>query len=97
MARGIYKWLAARRDIIKLKNLWRDALTVFYRAIESQEIVRGTPEYHRARGTMIALEQCRAQLRSICHSPRWRFPDNDPRARDLIDDELREGALADAS
>ena len=77
MARGVYKWFACRRDIIKLKDNIRDELARNYRAVERKEVRRGTKEYHRLRGYTMALEVIRAHLRKICHSERWRFPDND--------------------
>jgi hypothetical protein len=73
MARGVYKWLGARRDIIKLKNVWRDRLTELYNTVNT---LKGK-ERHRAQGKIKAIEECRAELRAICHSERWRFPDND--------------------
>ena len=77
MARGVYKWLAVRRDLILLKNQWRDELTRLYRAIENGDIKRGSPEHHRIVGRIKALEGCRAQIRALCHSERWRCPDID--------------------
>ena len=70
LKRGVFKWLAVRRDLIKLKNAWK------------QEIVglqgRKT-EYQK--GYLKALEKCRADVRALCHSDRWRAPDNDRRAQ----------------
>jgi len=86
MARGVYKWLSARRDLIRLKNVWKDELTRLYRAIESGEIRRGSPEHREALGRIRTLEECRAQVRAICHSERWRIPDNDPRGGKLLEE-----------
>lgn len=87
MMRGVYKWLAARRDLIRLKNQWRDELTVAYQAIASREVKRGTPEYHRLRGRIVTLETCRAAIRAICHSERWRCPLGEPKAMRLLEGE----------
>jgi len=84
MAHGVYKWLAARRDLIRAKNSWRAELTALYRSIEDGTIKRGTKEHHVAVGRIAALEQCRGEVRAICHSQRWRAPDHDPRAMDYF-------------
>ena len=84
MARGVYKWLAVRRDLILLKDEWKDELTRLYRAIENREVVRNSPEHHRMVGRMKALEECRAQVRELCHSERWRCPDIDEMPECLV-------------
>ena len=84
MARGVYKWLAARRDFIKLKNSIRDELTSLYRAIEKGEIQRNSPAHFEAKGRIKALQEVRAEIRKICHSERWRFPDNDIKSKRKI-------------
>ena len=84
LGRGIFKWLAARRDLIKLKNVWRDELTSLYRGIENKEIKRGTPEYYQVVGRIKTLEECRSQIRSICHSERWIAPDFDTKAQEFL-------------
>jgi hypothetical protein len=84
MARGVYKWLACRRDLIRAKDEWRDELTLLYRAIQDREIRRGTPEYYEARGRIKALEEARRTIRAICHSERWRAPDCDPRCLEAL-------------
>jgi len=77
MARGVYKWLAVRRDLIRLKNTWSTELTRLYRAIGRGTIKRGSPEHLEAKGRIKAIEECRAAIRALCHSQRWRWPDND--------------------
>jgi len=84
LARGVFKWLSARRDLIKLKDLWRDELTCLYRNIENKEIKRGTPEYYQAIGRIKAFEECRSQIRTICHSERWIAPDFDSQAQKFL-------------
>lgn len=75
MARGVYKWLAVRRQLIKLKNTWKGLLTNYYRSVESGNLVRGTAKYHEAKGYAKALERCRKEVRTLCHSARWAIPD----------------------
>ena len=84
LARGVFKWLAARRDIIKLKNIWRDELTELY--IKAQKH-KGTPEHQRIIGKIEAIEMCRAQVRAICHSERFRAPDFDREANEFLEAE----------
>ena len=76
MARGVYKWLRVRSLLIALKDLWRDQLTAAYRDIEAGKIQRGTPEYWQEVGRIHALEECRLQVRALCHSPRWAAPED---------------------
>jgi hypothetical protein len=73
MGRGVYKWLAARRDFIKLKNDIRDELTILYGEVGK---LNGKEKY-KMQGRIEALEDCRKEIRAICHSHRWRIPDND--------------------
>ena len=81
LARGVFKWLAARRDLIKLKNIWRDELTELYIKAQNR---KGSPEHQRIIGRIEALEMCRAQVRSICHSQRYRAPDFDRKANEFL-------------
>ena len=77
LTRGVFKWLSARRDIIKLKNIWRDRLTALYHC----DLTKLTEkEYTERLGRIKATEECRAELRAICHSHRWRAPDFDKEA-----------------
>jgi hypothetical protein len=68
--RGCFKWFAVRRDLIKLKNFWRN-------------IIAGN-NYHKKdpklRGKMAQLILCREAVRRLCHSARWTVPDNDSKA-----------------
>ena len=77
LRRGVFKWLSARRKIIKLKNIWKERVTA---SLERQKLRYG-PDVNYERGYRRALEECRAELREICHGPRWEAPDNDHRAQ----------------
>jgi len=81
LARGVFKWLSARRDIIKLKNVWRDRLSELYHCDVAS---LGKKEYAERKGKIKALEECRAELRAICHSDRWRAPDFDRDAQQFL-------------
>lgn len=80
MARGVFKWFAVRRHIIKLKNRWKDRI----RRILNQVIVakknRNIVKYHFWKGYLKGYEECRADIRVLCHSDRWVVPDNDQKA-----------------
>uniref|UniRef100_A0A6M3KZY8 Uncharacterized protein n=1 Tax=viral metagenome TaxID=1070528 RepID=A0A6M3KZY8_9ZZZZ len=99
LARGIGKWLSVRRDLIKLKGIWLSRLKA---ALMAQYTERGMAwmlhwiggrRYHEAlmgvaywKGYRRAVEECRKDIRVLCHSPRWQVPDNDNRATKWFDE-----------
>ena len=85
LGRGVFKWLAVRRDLIRLKNLWRSHITIIIETIRAAK--KDGDEYHHAylKGYLKAYEECRAEIRTMCHSDRWRCPDNDAHAQDFLD------------
>ena len=80
--RGVFKWLAVRRELIKLKNRWRDRLTTLYRQAETMK--KGTPEHRELVGRIKALEECRKEIRALCHTSRFQAPDNDKHAQEFL-------------
>jgi len=80
LKRGIFKWLAVRRDLIKLKNIWRDEITklnnILYEAKKNNESYKCNKE----KGAIVMLTKCRQSVRKLCHSNRWRAPDFDKTA-----------------
>ena len=70
LKRGIFKWLAVRRDLIKLKNTWRDKVTELCHGKRNKKDKKEV-------GYLKALEDCRKDIRELCHSERWRAPDFD--------------------
>ena len=66
LTRGVFKWFAVRRDLIKLKNIWRNELVKLNRKKNKKE-----------KGYHDALVKCRRQVRELCHSERFRAPDFD--------------------
>lgn len=80
VARGAAKWFSVRRELIKLKNGWKEQIKLLY----EDRKVRGTPEYWYNRGKREALEQCRKEIRILCHSERWQCPDFDSKFLDLL-------------
>ena len=84
LGRGVFKWLAVRRDLIRLKNAWRTRITIAIEMIWAAK--KDGDEYHHAylKGYLKAYEDCRAEVRAMCHSDRWRCPDNDMHAQDFL-------------
>jgi hypothetical protein len=74
LKRGVFKWLAVRRDLIKLKNTWRDEVSRLNRKKTIKE-----------KGYHAALIKCRAEIRKLCHSERFRAPDFDRRANKYLE------------
>lgn len=75
LRRGVFKWLAVRRHLIRLKDLWK---------VEVRELNRKKTE--REKGHLAALERCRAEVRALCHGPRWEAPDHDRHARRWLEE-----------
>lgn len=73
LKRGVFKWLAVRRDLIKLKEIWREEIVELNRKKTDKE--KG---YHKA------IIKCREQVRKLCHSDRWRSPDFDSAANAFL-------------
>jgi len=69
LRRGIFKWLAVRRDLIKLKDKWKGEITELNRKKSQTE-----------KGYYKGLLKCRKEIRMLCHSDRWRAPDFDSKA-----------------
>ena len=78
LARGVYKWLAVRRDLIRLKNEWKEELTRLQE--EAKKYRRGSIERAKISAQIKTLTECRQAIRKLCHSSRWRAPDNDKEA-----------------
>ena len=96
MARGVCKWLAVRRDLIRVKNVWKAEITDTLIKIKMKKVIlkethkdnnRAHCELWYLRGYLKAMEICRADIRAMCHSERWRFPDHDSASRKLIFDD----------
>jgi hypothetical protein len=77
LRRGVFKWLAVRRDLIKAKDLWKARIR---QSLVDQKHAKHGHEVWYQRGYRRALEECRAEVRAMCHSQRWRAPDFDGHA-----------------
>lgn len=80
LRRGVFKWLAVRRDLIRLKNTWKERVNA---SLERQRALSG-PDVNYERGYRKAVEECRAEVRALCHSERWRAPDCDKAAQEWL-------------
>jgi len=90
MARGVFKWFAVRRDIIRLKNKMKVSVRkaqediVDYKYILrhlpkdlTSEIRSAVKNLYYTKGYLRAKEEDRAALRKLCHSERWQCPPRD--------------------
>ncbi len=80
MARGVFKWLAIRRDVIRLKNKWKIEISDLLRHLRIAKASGDQREIAHLRGEIAALVRCRGEVRVLCHSKRWQCPDCDPEA-----------------
>lgn len=80
LSRGVFKWFAVRRDLIKAKLRWRDKVRDTIEAIREAKKTSSLQKLYFLRGYLKALEECRAEVREMCHSERWRAPDFDHHA-----------------
>lgn len=81
LKRGVFKWFAVRRQLIKLKNTWKTRVTESI-ARQKQAAHNSTRAYER--GYRDGVQECRAEVRALCHSSRWQAPDNDRKAQDWL-------------
>lgn len=84
LARGVFKWLACRRDLIRVKDVWKRKITKTIDNIRTSKVTRSRDRLYWYRGYLKALEECRADVREICHSDRWQAPDSDREAQKFL-------------
>jgi hypothetical protein len=86
LARGVFKWLKVRRDLIKLKDVWKGRIKRVH--VERIEAKRRGSYFHAAKlkGYQLALEEVRKEIRLLCHSERWQAPDFDKEANKFLND-----------
>ena len=81
LKRGIFKWLAGRKQIIKLKNTLKDKVR---ESISEQKSTQNWTKKHYLRGYRKAMEECRKELRLICHQSRWTVQPDDRHAKKFL-------------
>lgn len=86
LGRGVFKWLAVRRDLIKLKNVWKGRVTATIERIHKAKREHDQAGLAYQRGYLKAYEECRAEVRGLCHSERFRAPDFDSGAQRFLED-----------
>jgi hypothetical protein len=84
LARGVFKWLARRRDLIKMKNAWRKQTTWVIEMIQSAKAQKNYKRRMYYKGYLAGLEMCRRDIEALCHSERWTVQDNDTSAEKWI-------------
>ena len=80
LARGVYKWLSVRRKLIVLKNTWKDRINKTLSSLKDAKRADNAYEVGYLRGYLKAYEECRKEVRVLCHSDRWQAPDFDKQA-----------------
>ena len=81
LRRGVYKWLAVRRDLIRLKHQWKADLTYLNKLLA---LSKGYRDLRHLRGRWRLehrmLQRCYGQVQQLCKGPRAQAPDNDRQA-----------------
>jgi len=92
LARGVYKWMAVRRDLIKFLDVLK---SVEHLALISLIVKKGFAKggvggkkyaiyRHESRGFLKAVRVIKKSLRDMTRSARLRAPDNDRDAQALV-------------
>jgi len=84
LTRGVFKWLSVRRDLIKLKNTWKFRITSTISKIHDAKKQKDYGRLMWLRGYLKAYEECRGEIRALCHSERWQAPDFDVEAQKYL-------------
>lgn len=82
LKRGVFKWLAVRRRLIKLKNLWKDEIYRLQKEISKGK--KNKTDIKELKGRIKMLVICREVVRDLCHSERWQAPDFDKEANEFL-------------
>lgn len=81
LARGVFKWLSVRRLLISLKDIWKDRIKETLVNISKAKKQRDKEKLYFYRGYLKAMEECRKEVRALCHSERWQAPAFDQSAQ----------------
>lgn|SRR5574341_310052 len=102
LRRGVYKWLAVRRDLIRYKHTLKDLENVMLEhthLIKAMGTALGKEARHNSdylklrsegKGILKTMQRIRKDLRAMTHSDRLRAPDNDRMAQDYVNKVLKE-------
>ena len=86
MSRGVFKWFAGRRKLLKLKESIKAELKLRYMsANEFKKNMESTnsKDFYMNKGAIKALEHVLKEIQAIGHAPRWDVQDNDRRSKEL--------------
>ena len=77
LKRGINKWLANRSAIIGLKDELKQNINIY---LYNMKIIKkyhgkGNKVYRQIVGMLSKTNEIRQEIRKICHSSRWVFPE----------------------
>ncbi len=84
LKRGVFKWLAVRRDLIKLKHVWKKEINELHTILTEAGLNKEKYKFRRETGAIKALNRCRQAVRKLCHSERWQAPDFDRKANEYL-------------
>lgn len=77
LKRGINKWLANRSRIIELKDDLKIGVKYCLDSMRFADKLRGKQSggYRQLVGMLFMINEIRQEIRKICHSSRWQFPE----------------------
>jgi len=81
LGRGVFKWFAVRRQLIRLKDIWKGHIRMTIDAIHRAKDDHDPVRHAYWKGYLKAYEEARAEVRELCHSSRFVAPDNDQYAQ----------------
>lgn len=78
LARGVFKWLAVREKLIRLKYTWKERVNGTLSELRAHKASQVNDPYELGylRGYLTAVQECRREVRKLCHSDRWQAPDD---------------------
>lgn len=79
--RGVNKWFAVRRLLITLKFRWKDRISAVQEEKRRAKWQGDMKRYNQLVGYQRAYEECRQQVRALCHHTRDIDWPEDPRRR----------------
>lgn len=88
MARGVFKWFAVRRKLIKQKDIWKREISELLTDLADAKQQKDHYKVQFIRGKLSVLIRCREEIRELCHSERWSSPDFDQDALKILEEEL---------
>ena len=80
LARGVFKWFAVREDLIEAKDNWKIKIKETLGKMATAKERGDQYELIYQRGYLRGLEECRKEIRKMCHSKRWRAAKRDKEA-----------------